>query len=261
MGARSMDVQLMVGDRDALSFEDMRPDELVIVKALTAARAEGRDVLRIAEIMAAAGWDEVDDHECTDGHCTACSDALRMGNSKVRNNLRRLMRYGWIRRPLDGSYSLNVVTQTTGLVETAPQVEAVPKLRIETVSQFVAVERVTRRNPKEISLDEQERMHRRTINGNMGLVNQLKKADCTFYNACLSQADSGNWAGFSCSKCTAYARADQFQAEQDVLALRAAQTAHDQIMKYGKINRIRGVKPGADAKRTESVEDDIDIAV
>ena len=61
---------------------------------------------------------------------------------------------------------------------------------------------------------------------------------------------NGKWAGFSCGSCKAYAEPDEFQKEQNRLGLRAVQTAADLVAKHGKVNRIRGVKPGADAKRS-----------
>jgi hypothetical protein len=229
---------MMAGKDDTLSFEDMKPEERAILQALQAAHDAGQNVLRIAEIMSANGWDDVDDHECPDGNCSVCSAALRLGNSKVRNNLRRLMRCGLIHRPLDGSYALTPEPRRT-----APQAEAVPKLlRIK-------------RNPRELNVSE-VRILRGVEYGslNVKMVESVKKTDCTIYNACLSQAISGKWAGFSCADCTAYDAPTQFQRECDVLALRALDTAAEMVEEHGKVNRIRGVKPGADAKRTEAGE-------
>jgi hypothetical protein len=229
-----MDGSLMTGKGDMLSFEDMRPEERAILKALQAAHSAGQNLLKIAEIMSVNGWDEVDEHDCPEGRCSVCSTALRLGNSKVRNNLRRLMRHGLIRRPLDGSYAL-----TVDYKQTASQAEAVPKL--------VQI----RRNPRELN-DDEARLLRGVESGALSarMVEAVKKTDCTIYNACLSQAISGKWAGFSCASCTAYSQPDQFQRESDMLALRALGTAAEMLEDHGKVNRIRGVKPGADAKRT-----------
>jgi hypothetical protein len=85
------------------------------------------------------------------------------------------------------------------------------------------------------------------------LTTAVKKTDCSFYNACLDQAISGKWAGFACTSCNAYAEADPFQKEMDQLGLACINRAADLVEKYGKVHRIRGVKPGADAKRTRSL--------
>jgi len=229
-----MDGSMMMGKGDALSFEDMKPEERAILSALQAAYNAGQSVLRIAEIMTVNGWDEVDEHDCSDARCSVCSTALRLGNSKVRNNLRRLMRYGFIHRPLDGTYALIVERRRT-----APHDEAVPGL--------VQI----RRNPRELNEDE-ARILRGVESGalNAKMVESVKRPDCTIYNACLSQAISGKWKGFSCASCTAYSAPTQFQKESDMLALRALDTAAELVEEFGKVNRVRGVKPGADAKRT-----------
>jgi hypothetical protein len=231
-----MDGSMMASKGDALSFEDMKPEERAILNALQAAHNAGQNVLRIAEIMTVNGWDEVDEHDCSDSRCSVCSTALRLGNSKVRNNLRRLMRYGLIHRPLDGTYALTLTPEPR---RTAPQAEAVPKL--------VQIGR----NPRELN-DSEARLLRGVESGALSarMVESVKKTDCTIYNACLSQAISGKWAGFSCASCTAYSAPDQFQKESDMLALRALGTAAEMLEDLGKVNRIRGVKPGADAKRT-----------
>lgn len=235
-----MDGSMMASRGDSLSFEDMKPEERAIMQALQAAYNAGQNVLRIAEIMSVNGWDDVDDHECPEGNCSTCSTALRLGNSKVRNNLRRLMRYGLIHRPLDGTYALRLTPEPR---PTALQAEAVPKL--------VQI----KRNPRELNASE-IRILRGVEHGSLNakMVESVKKTDCSIYNACLSQAISGKWAGFSCADCTAYSAPTQFQRECDVLALRALDTAAEMVEENGKVNRIRGVKPGADAKRTEASE-------
>lgn len=81
----------------------------------------------------------------------------------------------------------------------------------------------------------------------------IRRGDCTFYNACLDQAISGKWPGFACTGCKAYAEPDMFQKEINHMGLRAVQAAADMVEKYGKVHRVRGVKPGAEAKRTETL--------
>lgn len=243
-----MDGSMMAGDRDTFTFEDMRPDEFAIVKALESAKASGQNVLRIAEIMSANGWDEVEDHECSADHCSVCATALKMGNSKVRNNVRRLVRYGVVCRPLDGAYAL--VTE-----QTAPPVAVV----VTTVQAAPVRLVVIRPNPCAMSASEARLIRLAAQAENYEPIAKARKLDCTLYNACLSQADSGNWPGFSCTSCAAYSpTVDQYQRELDVLALRAAQTASDELAKNGKINRVRGVKPGPDAKRGTVIDDEED---
>lgn len=140
------------------------------------------------------------------------------GNSKVRNAMRRLVRAGFALHNTavgDGTY----VASDIGPVSA---------------------------NPLPILKDE--------LSPNLRFAAKQKRPDCSFYNACLDQAISGKWAGFSCGSCKAYAEPDEFQKEQNRLGLRAVQTAADLVAKHGKVNRIRGVKPGADAKRTKITE-------
>lgn len=207
---------LVVGDGDEFSFEDMRPGEQAIMMALEQAHAMGFDMLHISDLQAVNGWEGP------------------AGNSKVRNNLRRLMKHGLICRTLDGTYALKKEPK-----KTAPQVEAVPAAP------------AVKGNPRELNGDEVSLLRRLEEGSSaMKVIESIKKADCTIYNACLSQAISGKWAGFSCASCTAYSAPNQFQRESDLLALRALGTAAEMLEEYGKVNRIRGVKPGADAKRT-----------
>ena len=51
-----MDGSMMASKGDALSFEDMKPEERAILNALQAAHNAGQNVLRIAEIMTSAKW-------------------------------------------------------------------------------------------------------------------------------------------------------------------------------------------------------------
>jgi len=234
--ATDMDGSLMVGKGDTLSFEDMRDEERQIVQALDAAQKSGTGSMRITEIMEANGWDMVDEHECSD-RCEVCSTALRLGNSKVRNNLRRLVKYGVITRPADGTYQLVVETPPE------PEIKPMPREYNETESRLVHYIRVAgeegETDPKLYKLA-------------LKMIGDIKKGDCSFYSACLDQALNGDWDGFSCASCTAYTLPDQDQRISDMLALRAVQTASDELCEHGKVSRVRGVKPGADAKRTPS---------
>jgi len=144
------------------------------------------------------------------------------GNSMVRNAVRRLVRAGLIlhnNKIGDGTY--------------------------------VAADLITgaMRNPKAMSSGDATKLY-----NDPKLAETVKKTDCSFYNACLDQAISGKWAGFACTSCNAYAEADPFQKEMDKLGLVCINRAADLVEKYGKVHRIRGVKPGADAKRTRVVE-------
>lgn len=141
------------------------------------------------------------------------------GNSRVRNSLRRLARAGMIFRPKSGTYAV------TGV---APAI-------VEEISP----------SPRPITEDELLELR-----GDLSVAERIKKTDCSFYNACLDQAISGKWDGFACTSCNAYAEADAFQKECDQVRLAAVQKAAELVEKYGKVHRVRGVKPGADAKRT-----------
>jgi hypothetical protein len=133
------------------------------------------------------------------------------GNSRVRNALRRLVRSGF------ALHNAQIGDGTYMASDIGP------------VSA----------NPQPIDQD----------NTTVRAMVASRKADCVMYNACLDQAISGNWVGFSCTSCRAYAQPDEFQKEQNHLGLRAVQVAADLVAKHGKVNRVRGVKPGADAKR------------
>lgn len=272
-----MDDLMVARNREDLSFEAMRPEEQMIVKALENARTTGQPAMRIAELQIAAGWDEVDEHECPDGHCELCAEALRKGNSKVRNNLRRLMRFGWIHRPVDGTYALieehkpestvqEMLTDLADIVHVEPP-QPVAQLEPEPPQPVMRSPLVTIRkkshgpNPTELDGEERLRIRARVMNGEMEAIEAIKRFDCTFYNACLDQAEAGSWPGFSCANCTAYALPDRHQADSDILACLALNKAHELIMKHGKVMRVRGVKPGADAKRsTDDDAEDFDDA-
>jgi len=106
-----------------------------------------------------------------------------------------------------------------------------------------------RRNPRELTEAESsllQSVESRVVHFRQ--VDQVKRTDCTVYNACLSQAISGRWEGFSCADCTAYAQPDQFQRESDMLALSALGAAVRIIETDGKIQRKRGNKGGAESK-------------
>jgi hypothetical protein len=138
------------------------------------------------------------------------------GNSRVRNSLRRLVREGFV------IHNSKVGDGTYMSADIGP---------------------VTA-NPQPV--DTSEVSYRAMAEG--------RKSDCAMYNACLDQAIDGKWEGFSCGSCKAFAAPDEFQKEQNHLGLRAVQTAADLVAKHGKVNRIRGVKPGADAKRLKVVQ-------
>jgi len=263
-----MDDLMVVRNRDELSFEAMRPEERMIVKALEKARESGQPEMRIAELQIANGWDEVDEHDCPEGSCATCAEALRRGNSKVRNNLRRLMRYGWIHRPVDGTYALVEENTEPVVVEEPPQ--PVKRLEPEPPQPVVrspptplVIIRKKNNGPNPVELDDEERLRirARVMGGDMEALEAIKRPDCTFYGACLDQAIAGSWAGFSCTNCTAYAMPERHQAEMDILACLALNKAHELMEKFGKVLRVRGVKPGADAKRsTDEDADDFDDA-
>lgn len=226
--ASDMDGSLMVGKDDKLSFEDMRPEEQAIVNAL----ASGS--MKIVEIMEANGWDLVDEHECSE-RCEICSTALALGNSKVRNNLRRLVKYGVIERPAPGTYQLVRETPPAPVVVPTPREYNDNESRI--VHYMREVHEKGEADPKLYKLA-------------LKVIDDVRKGDCSFYSACLDQAINGGWDGFSCADCTAYTLPDRDTMVENVLALRACQTASDELWETGKVNRVRGVKPGADAKRT-----------
>lgn len=149
------------------------------------------------------------------------------GNSRVRNALRRLVRSSMVLHDKeigDGTY------RAADLNEPCPR----PITDDELLS----------------------------LKGDINYSDTIKKSDCAFYNACLDQAISGKWEGFSCTSCTAYAEPDPFQREMDQLGLAAVQKAAELVEKYGKVHRVRGVKPGADAKRRRLpvVEETVSLA-
>lgn len=255
------DVMMAAGNRDQLSFADMREDEQLIIKALEGAKAMGHDMLHISDLQDVNGWDGP------------------TGNSKVRNNLRRLMRYGWIHRVLDGTYALIETEETK--VEAQPEPEPVPLYRFEppqpvvqlvveppppvmrSTVPLVQIRKKNRMpNPIELSPDDAMRAHVKAKNEDYSLVDKIKRADCTFYNACIDQAIEGSWAGFSCASCSAYALPDRHQQEIDLLGCLAVNKARELLEQHGKVMRVRGVKPGADAKRTtaEPEEDFAEVA-
>lgn len=234
-----MDAQMMVGKGDVLSFEDMREEERAIVQTLEAAHKSGQNVLKIADIMSANGWDKAEPHLCGAPalECPICDEAALRGNSKVRNNLRRLRRYGVIARPAEGQYQLVVEEKPVVIEPVKPTMPGTPRELNDQENRLVHFIQTTD-DPKTWKLA-------------LKMLDNVKRADCSFYGACLDQAIDGGWEGFSCADCTAYAMVDDYdQRVSDVLALRACQTASDELEEFGKVNRVRGVKPGADAKRT-----------
>lgn len=144
------------------------------------------------------------------------------GNSRVRNALRNLVRDGFVQHENkfgDGAY-------VAGGKPAAPVPMPLP---------------ISRKQVADMSDD-------------LRLAGKIKKTDCSLYNACLDQAISGKWQGFACTGCKAYAMPDEFQKEMDQVRLAAISKASELIEKYGKVHRVRGVKPGAEAKRTHRLK-------
>jgi hypothetical protein len=133
------------------------------------------------------------------------------GNSRVRNSLRRLVRARWV------EHVKTVGDGTYQAIVPYPRPVKLATLREAAVEDRIA---------------------------------ELKRADCALYNACLEQAISGKWEGFTCSHCSCYAEPDQHQRQMDVIRLRALDMAAEMVEREGGPCRVRGVKPGADAKRT-----------
>lgn len=133
------------------------------------------------------------------------------GNSRVRNALRRLVRARWVEHP--------------NRIKDGRYQAIVPYPR--PISQ--AALRVALWNDR---------------------LESLKRADCDFYNVCLAQALSSKWEGFSCGQCSSYRAPEQYQKEMDLIRLRAMEMARELVEQEGGPCRVRGVKPGADAKRT-----------
>lgn len=233
---------MLARSRDELSFEEMRHEEQMIVRALEEAKGMGHDMLHISDLQDVNGWDGP------------------QGNSRVRNNLRRLMRYGWIHRVLDGTYALTyepvvVEAQPEPVVEPPqPVVQLVPEPPQPVVRSGPPLVQIRKKSriphPVELDADERLRIRARAMRDDFAGVEAIKHPDCSFYNACLDQAIAGSWAGFSCTECHAYKLPDRHQAEMDILASLALNKAREMMEKFGKVLRVRGVKPGADAKRT-----------
>lgn len=133
------------------------------------------------------------------------------GNSRVRNSMRRLVRARWV--------------------------EHVNQLGDGKYQAIVPY-------PRPISI------HELRMAALDDRIYELKRSDCTFYNVCLEQAIEDSWEGFSCSECTCYRAPDQYQKEMDLIRLRALDMAAEMMEREGGPCRVRGVKPGADAKRT-----------
>jgi len=192
-----------------LTFDRLNKGELAVLRCLRRFGAK----MKIRQIVENNGWDKP---------CKV------KGNSKVRNALRRLVREKMVLHDKeigDGTYFLP--EDEDGSVDIEPVINDIKPVSIK----------------KDLNLCSPH-----PITGNE-IVEVVKRSDCTFYNACLDQAISGKWAGFACTSCNAYSEPDAFQKTQNHLGLRAVQTAAELVEKHGKVNRIRGVKPGADAKR------------
>lgn len=204
------DARSQRGEAIELTLDMLNPNERIVLDTLNSAGGETPGPMKIAEIMLANQWQIPDKAK---------------GNSRVRNSLRKLVRGRWVEHTKmfgDGRYRITEVGQG----KLNPVID--PGC-----------------NPVELS-------HAKVVamRFDMSSIDDVKKADCAFYNACLEQAISGNWSGFSCASCSAYQEQDQFQKEADHVRLRAVQMASDMIDKYGNAGRVRGVKPGPDAKRT-----------
>lgn len=147
------------------------------------------------------------------------------GNSRVRNSLRKLVRGQWVEHAKsigDGTVRITELGRAA-LGRTVSTPHPVP---------------ITSARATAMRFDQT-------------LIEKFKKADCAFYNACLDQAISGNWPGFSCADCMAYQEPTPEAKMRDLVRLRAIRMASDMVEKFGNAGRVRGVKPGADAKRPE----------
>lgn len=90
----------------------------------------------------------------------------------------------------------------------------------------------------------------RRLAENVDVVAAVKHTGCAFYNECLEQAVQERWQGFGCHQCMSYCEPDPHQKMMDHIRLRALGKAVEILERDGKLNRVRGVKQGADAKRT-----------
>lgn len=137
------------------------------------------------------------------------------GNSRVRNSLRRLVRARWVEHArVYGDGTYQALVRY-------PRPISLVALKTAVVEDRIA---------------------------------ELKHPDCLVYNVCLEQAIGGKWEGFSCSECSCYSAPDQHQKMMDMVRLRALGEAARMMEREGGPCRVRGVKPGADAKRTVKVD-------
>ena len=245
-----MDRSFATDDQDILSFEDMRPGEQAIIEALEAANAAGLESMQTVEIREFNKWDRVEKHDC-DGDCPVCHDVIRSGFNRVQNNIPRLLQYGWIERVSRGVYAL-VPAETESqaeplfLISDPPSLpEPVETFPDGTVTDFVPLN-LCKPNPRETSQGEAYLLRSAYENEAFDVVDSIKKTDCTFYGACLNQAISGKWEGFSCTQCKAYSAPSQFKKELDLVALLAAHAVAEMVAIDGKPHRVRGAKPGCD---------------
>ena len=94
---------------------------------------------------------------------------------------------------------------------------------------------------------------------NPDIIDDIKMTECVFYNECLTTADKGKWANFSCRECNAYQEIDAEQKAHDTLWLLALEQAAENAEKGGSAGRKRGTK-GANpplASRLRQIEDAI----
>jgi hypothetical protein len=195
-----------------ISLDKLNDNERAVLGAL----AEGEG-MKIREIVYRLGWNLCACGGCkSDGGATPC---YNKGNSRVRNSLRRLVRGGFVlhgKNIGDGRYRA-----ASGVAEPV--------------------------GPSPVPVTEEQRL---ALLADYNVSKEIKQTDCTFYNACLDQAISGKWDGFACTNCTAYSAPDRFQQEMDGVRLQAMLYQAENLLRTGKTGRKRGVKPGADAKRT-----------
>ena len=91
-------------------------------------------------------------------------------------------------------------------------------------------------------------------------VDSYKKTYCKFYDDCVDTAAAEDWPNFTCQACNSYKCIDVDQKVQDFLGLSCVYKAIELMSTQGKLNRIRGVKPGAECKSIRQVHIPLDKA-